>query len=91
MTKFRIVLHVRFHLLVHDLFLLENFSSERFLLTLFSEYPLFLWRISKSRGFLLGCQYGNPSRKMCNISPVFTRGYIHEFWWGSLCKFVTSA
>ena len=51
MTKVRIVLHVRFHLLVHNLFLLENFSSERCLLTLLSEYPLFLRRISKSRVF----------------------------------------
>ena len=46
MTKVRIVLNVRFHLLVHDLFLLENFSSEGCLLTLLSEDPLFLWRIS---------------------------------------------
>ena len=52
MTKVRIViLHVRFHLLVHDLFLLENFSSERCFLTLLLVYPLFLRRISKSRVF----------------------------------------
>ena len=51
MTKVRIVLHVRFHLLVHDFFLLENFSSERCLLTLLSGYPLFFRRISKSRAF----------------------------------------
>ena len=51
MTKVRIVLHVRFHLLMHDLILLENLSSERCLLTLLSGYPLFFRRISKSRAF----------------------------------------
>ena len=49
MTKVRIVLDVRFHLLVHDLFLLENFRE--MLLTLLSGYPLSFRRISKSRGF----------------------------------------
>ena len=51
MTKVRIVLHVRFHLLVHDLSLLENFSSQRCFLTLLSGYPLFFRRTSKSRVF----------------------------------------
>ena len=44
------VLHVRFHLIVHDLFLLENFTSERCLLTLLSGYHLFLG-VFKSRAF----------------------------------------
>ena len=51
MTKVRIVIHVRFHLLVCDLFLFENLSSERCPLTLLSGYPLFFRRISKSRAF----------------------------------------
>ena len=53
MTKVRIVhvLHVRFRLLVHDLFLLENFSSQRCFLTLLSRYPLFFRRTSKSHVF----------------------------------------
>ena len=52
MTKVRIViLHVSFHLRVHDFFLLENFNSERCFLTLLSGYPLFFRRTSKSRVF----------------------------------------
>ena len=51
MPKVRIVLCVRFHLLVHDFFLLENFGSERYVLTMLSGYLLFFRRILKSRAF----------------------------------------
>ena len=51
LTKVRILLHVRFHIFVHDLFMFENLSSERYLLTPLSRYPLFFRRISKSRAF----------------------------------------